>query len=121
MSGRNWLLRPLLIDQIQSDPQWCQGNYIEQPVGARRAWEFFSAATNGGTQALQSALSHPDKADEWLRARRALPFEADANDLIYQIAADVCSRPTCDDWTDANSQIHYIYGNSLEDVECWNL
>lgn len=108
MSGRNWLLRPLLIDQIQSDPQWCQGNYIEQPVGARRAWEFFSAATNGGTQALQSALSHPDKADEWLRARRALPFEADANDLIYQIAADVCSRPTCDDWTDANSQIHYI-------------
>lgn len=87
MSGRNWLLRQLLIDQIRGDPQWDQGNYVAQPPGARRAWEFFSAATSGGTLALQEAIPNPAAADEWLKAKRALPFDVDANDLLYQFAA----------------------------------
>lgn len=87
MSGRNWLLRLLLIDQIRSDPQWAQGNYLAQPPGVRRAWEFFSAATTGGTLALQEAILNPEQADEWLKVRRALPFDVDANDLLYQFAA----------------------------------
>jgi homoserine O-acetyltransferase len=87
MSGRNWLLRLLLIDQIRSDPQWAEGNYVVQPASVRRAREFFDVATSGGTLALQEAVSDPAKADEWLKARRALPFAADANDLLYQYAA----------------------------------
>lgn len=87
MSGRNWLLRLLLMDQIRNDPQWDQGNYLAQPPAARRAWEFFSAATTGGTLALQEAISNPSQADEWLAAKRALPFDVDANDLLYQFAA----------------------------------
>jgi homoserine O-acetyltransferase len=87
MSGRNWLLRLLLIDQIRSDPQWAQGNYLAQPSSARRALEFFNAASNGGTLALQAAIPNPARADEWLKARRALPFHTDANDLLYQYEA----------------------------------
>lgn len=87
MSGRNWLLRRLLLDQIRCDPQWEQGNYPAQPPGARRAWEFFNVATNGGTRALQAAAPHRAAADEWLDTKRAAPFDADANDLLYQYDA----------------------------------
>lgn len=87
MSGRNWLLRLLLIEQIRNDPQWNQGNYVAQPPAARRALEFYSAATTGGTLALQEAIANPRQADEWLAAKRALPFDVDANDLLYQFAA----------------------------------
>ncbi|MET0209562.1 MAG: alpha/beta fold hydrolase [Burkholderiaceae bacterium] len=87
MSGRNWLLRLLVIDWIRGDPQWARGNYVAQPPSARRAWEFYSAATNGGNLALQEAISNPAQADEWLKVRRAMPFDVDANDLLYQFAA----------------------------------
>ncbi|VTU28416.1 Homoserine O-acetyltransferase [Variovorax sp. PBS-H4] len=76
MGGRNWLLRRLLVDQVRSDP-----------ASARRAWEFFNVATNGGTLALQAAAPDVEAADRWLAARRAQPFETDADDLLYQYDA----------------------------------
>lgn len=52
MSGRNWLMRRLLIDAIRNDPQWAHGTYVEQPAGVRAAFVFFSLATNGGSLAV---------------------------------------------------------------------
>lgn len=37
MSGRNWLMRRLLIDSIRNDPEWNFGNYIDQPTGVTRS------------------------------------------------------------------------------------
>src|SRR6185503_18541724 len=31
MSGRNWMMRRLLIESIRSDPEWMNGNYTKQP------------------------------------------------------------------------------------------
>lgn len=87
MSGRNWLMRRLLIDAIRDDPQWAEGSYTEQPRGARAAWHAFSVATNGGTLALQKAAPDRETAERWLAARRAMPFNVDANDLLYQYEA----------------------------------
>ena len=84
MSGRNWMLRRLFVDAIRNDPQWDQGNYVEQPSGVRTAWEFLSVASNGGTLALQKAAPSSKAADAWLESRRGAPFRADANDLLYQ-------------------------------------
>lgn len=87
MSGRNWMLRRLLIDAIRNDPHWKEGNYGAQPQGVRAAWEFFNLATNGGTLALQKAAPTREAADRWLAARRAASLAFDANDLLYQFQA----------------------------------
>lgn len=87
MAGRNWLMRRLFVDAIRNDPQWAQGNYVEQPAGVRAAWEAFNIATNGGSQALLKAAPSRAAADKWIEALRELPFNADANDLLYQYDA----------------------------------
>ncbi len=84
MSGRNWMLRRLIVDSIRHDPEWNGGNYTKQPASARVASVFYALATNGGNQALYKAAGSRTKADALLDARLAAPFPADANDVLYQ-------------------------------------
>ena len=84
MSGRNWMLRRLLIEAIKADPDWHGGDYVTQPRAWQRAAVFFSVATNGGTQALQRLGATRAQADAWIEQRLAQPFAGDANDQIYQ-------------------------------------
>ena len=85
MSGRNWILRRLVIDSIREDPQWKGGHYVEQPLGLRRASIWFTAATNGGTLALQQLAPTREAADRWLDAAFSRQIELDANDYLYQM------------------------------------
>jgi homoserine O-acetyltransferase len=84
MSGRNWMMRRLIIDSIRSDPDWMNGEYTKQPRSARLASVFYNVATNGGDQALYKAAPTRAQADQVLDRRLAAPFRADANDLLYQ-------------------------------------
>jgi homoserine O-acetyltransferase len=84
MSGRNWMLRRLIIDSIRNDPEWMNGNYSKQPRSAQFASVFYGIATNGGNQALHKAAPTRQKADEALDQRLNAPFIADANDMLYQ-------------------------------------
>jgi homoserine O-acetyltransferase len=87
MSGRNWMMRRLLVDSIRNDPDWQGGNYTSQPRSMQFALVFFSIATSGGNQALQSLAPTSEKADQLLDQRLKTPFTADANDLLYQWAS----------------------------------
>jgi len=84
MSGRNWMMRRLIIDSIRNDPEWMGGNYSRQPRSAQFASVFYATATNGGNQALMSAAPTRDKADALLNQRLNAPFTGDANDHLYQ-------------------------------------
>jgi homoserine O-acetyltransferase/O-succinyltransferase len=84
MSGRNWMLRRLLVEQIRRDPAYANGAYTEQPASVRLASVFYAAATNGGTLALQAAAPTREAADRLVDARLAAPFGTDANDFVYQ-------------------------------------
>ncbi len=84
MSSRNWMMRRMIIDSIRNDPDWKDGNYTTQPKAFRTAAVFFAIATNGGTLALQKAAPTREKADKLLNDRLAAPFNADANDFMYQ-------------------------------------
>ena len=84
MSGRNWLMRRMLIDAVRNDPEWNNGNYTAQPQRLRTAAVFFNIATIGGTLNYQKAAPTREKADKLLADRYAAPFTADANDFLYQ-------------------------------------
>jgi homoserine O-acetyltransferase/O-succinyltransferase len=84
MSGRNWMMRRLIIDSIRNDPEWMGGNYEKQPRSAQFASVFFAIGTNGGNQALFKAAPTREKADQLLDQRLSGRFTADANDALYQ-------------------------------------
>jgi homoserine O-acetyltransferase/O-succinyltransferase len=94
MSGRNWIMRRLIIDSIRTDPEWNQGNYTQQPRSALFASVFFSAATNGGSQALFKAAPSRAKADQWLDSRLKARYTGDANDHLYQWESSADYNPS---------------------------
>ncbi len=84
MSGRNWLMRRLIIDAIRHDPDWMNGNYTQQPRSLQFASVFYAIGTNGGHQGLQRLAPTREKADQLLKQRLSAPFVGDANDHLYQ-------------------------------------
>jgi homoserine O-acetyltransferase len=84
MSGRNWMMRRLIIDAIRNDPEWMNGNYAKQPPSLQFASVFFGIATSGGTQRLYKTAPTREKADQLLNQRLSAPFRGDANDHLYQ-------------------------------------
>lgn len=87
MSGRNWIMRRMVIDAIRSDPEWNDGNYTGQPRAFRRTLRYFQLATSGGTRATYRAAPTREQADRLIEQRMAAPFDADANDVLYQYEA----------------------------------
>ena len=84
MSGRNWMMRRLIIDAIRNDPDWMNGNYTQQPKSLQFASVFYAIGTNGGNQGLQRLAPTREKADQLLNQRLTSPFTGDANDHLYQ-------------------------------------
>lgn len=85
MSGRNWMLRRLLVESIKRDPAWMDGNYTTQPPSLQLASVFFGTATSGGNFAYMKAGPNREKADAALDARlKPGAFNGDANDHIWQ-------------------------------------
>jgi homoserine O-acetyltransferase len=84
MSGRNWMMRRLIIDSIRNDPDWMGGNYTKQPRSLQFASVFYGIGTSGGNQALFRAAPTREKADQLLDQRLKAAFVRDANDHLYQ-------------------------------------
>jgi homoserine O-acetyltransferase len=87
MSGRNWMMRRMIIDSVKNDPDWNGGNYTTQPEAVKAATVFFGIATSGGTLAYAKLAPTREAADKMLDGRLAAPFTADANDFMYQWVA----------------------------------
>jgi homoserine O-acetyltransferase len=84
MSSRNWMMRRMITDAVRNDPDWKNGDYTTQPRAFRTANAFFRIATSGGSIAYQKQAPTRELADKLLDAQLAAPFNADANDFLYQ-------------------------------------
>ena len=93
MSGRNWMMRRLIIDSIRNDPEWMGGNYVQQPKSALFATAFYATATNGGNQAIQKQAPTRAAADAILDQRLKGPLSGDTNDIMYQWASSKDYNP----------------------------
>jgi homoserine O-acetyltransferase len=87
ISGRNRMMRKMIIDSIRSDPGWKDGEYTEQPRGLVPALYVLAIM---GSSPLQWQKEAPTReaADKFLDDRIASGMKAtDANDLLYQVDA----------------------------------
>jgi homoserine O-acetyltransferase len=94
MSGRNWMLRRLLVETIRRDPAYQGGRYTTQPPSLRTASVFFGLATSGGTQALYASALTRAQGDRVVDERLAAPPPADANDFVWQWEASADYDPS---------------------------
>lgn len=84
MSSRNWMMRRLMIETIQADPDYKNGDYTSQPKMARIANVFYSTGTNGGNLNYQRIAGTRASAEKLLKDRMEAPFSADTNNFLYQ-------------------------------------
>ncbi len=88
ISGRNRMMRRMVIDSIKSDPDWKNGEYKRQPVrGLTSAIYTLMFMTSSPLQQYKQAPTR-DAADEMFdNAVRAQLSRADANDMLYAFDA----------------------------------
>lgn len=96
MSGRNWMMRRMLLDSVRTDPAWNNGNYTEQPPNLRLASAWYGLATSGGNQGLQAKGPTSKEASAYVDERLASQKVGDANDVLYQWASSADFDPSAD-------------------------
>ena len=93
MASRNWMMRRLMVETIQHDPEYHNGNYKVQPPLMRYIVTMFSVATSG-TLGWQSRTGTHAKTDALVDELLAAPPPKDANDFIYQWASSADYDPS---------------------------
>jgi homoserine O-acetyltransferase len=88
IAGRNRLWRNLVIEAIRKDPEWMQGEYKTEPVGALRTAAGLLLIAGSAPIQMQLSLPTRDAADQFLDEfmQRELA-DLDANDFLYQVSA----------------------------------
>lgn len=113
IAGRNRMMRYIAIQAIRQDPEWRNGDYVQQPPqGLRTALEVLLVM---GSSPLQMQKAAPTRelaerfVDDYLARRLAT---TDANDLIYQFDA---SRNYDPSGSLAKIQVPVRFVNSADD------
>jgi homoserine O-acetyltransferase/O-succinyltransferase len=113
ISGRNRMLRKMIMDAIRTDPAWMGGDYEKQPPGLRTALDVLLIM---GSSPLQMFKNYPtrDAADaflnDYIKTRMAT---TDANDLLYQFDSSRNYDPSAKLET---IQAPVMYINSADDL-----
>lgn len=87
IGGRNRVWRKFLIDAIETDPTWQNGNYTAPPRGLASAIGFLLMATSTPLQ-WQKQFPTIAAADQWVADQVASRTKnSDANDMLYHFHA----------------------------------
>ena len=85
IAGLNRMWRQLIIDGIESDPAWANGEYASQPAQGIRTASSISVIAGGAPLNFQALWPSRDVAVKEVRERVARDMaHRDANDMIYQ-------------------------------------
>src|SRR5258708_32854316 len=86
--GRTRLWRNLIMQAIRTDPEWQQGEYKSEPLGALRTAAGLLLIAGSAPIQMQLALPTRDAADQFVEKFMQRDLEdLDANDLLYQVGA----------------------------------
>jgi homoserine O-acetyltransferase len=76
------------MEAIRTDPQWLQGEYKSEPLGALRTAASLLLIAGSAPIQMQLALPTRDAADQFLEKFMSRQLDdLDANDLLYQVGA----------------------------------
>lgn len=93
IAGRNRMTRRMIIDAIQSDPEWQNGEYEAQPRGLVTAIYILLFMTSVPLQWQKDAPTGTE-ADQLLHEKvEGYMSRFDANDLLYQVSASQDYNP----------------------------
>lgn len=88
IAGRNRMWRRMVIDAIQDDPAWNGGDYKDEPKAALRNAEDLLLIAGSAPHQMQKSYPTRDEADKYLQDYMSRGMaQADANDMLYQVAA----------------------------------
>jgi homoserine O-acetyltransferase len=88
IAGRNRLWRNLIMQAIRTDPEWQQGEYKSEPLGALRTAAGLLMIAGSAPIQMQLTLPTRDAADQFLEKFMQRELESlDANDLLYAVNA----------------------------------
>ena len=84
MSSRNWMMRRMIIDAVRNDPDWNNGNYTTQPQRVPHRQRVLRHRHQRRHAGLSEARADAREGRQAAERRLAAPFNADANDFLYQ-------------------------------------
>jgi homoserine O-acetyltransferase len=85
IAGLNRMWRQMIIDGIEADPTWKDGNYTSEPIQALRTVESILVIAGGAPLYLQAQYPTREQATAYVRQTVTHGIEGlDANDTIYQ-------------------------------------
>lgn len=115
MSGRNWMMRRMIVDAVKNDPAWNNGNYTEQPQYFRMVNVWYTIATNGGTLAYLDKAPTSEAGDALVEKMMSNQTKMDANDFMFQwdSSRDYNPSPKLD-----GVKAHVLAVNSADDERC---
>jgi len=88
IAGRNRLWRKMVIQGIQQDPEWKDGDYTTEPASALRTWADFLLIAGSAPSVMQKNLLTHEAADKYLDDyMKRVTAHLDANDILYAVSA----------------------------------
>lgn len=95
IAGRNRLWRKMAMDAITADPAWQGGDYAAQPAAGLRTAQDLLILVGASPLPMQLAIPTRQAADDYLARELPRRLEgADANDLLYALAASRTYDPS---------------------------
>jgi homoserine O-acetyltransferase len=88
IAGRNRVWRKMVIEGIQNDPAWKNGDYTTEPQDALRIWADFLILAGSAPLVMQKNLPTADAADKFEEeTTKRIMASADANDVLYAVSS----------------------------------
>jgi homoserine O-acetyltransferase len=88
IAGRNRVWRKMVIDGIERDPAWQNGDYTTEPQDALRVWADFLVMAGSAPLVMQKNLPTADAADKYTEEiTKRIMAGADANDVLYAVSS----------------------------------
>lgn len=86
IAGRNRAWRKMVIDGIEHDPAWQNGDYTAEPQDGLRFWADFLVMAGSAPLVMQKNLPTADAADKYTEeTTMRIMAAADANDVLYAV------------------------------------